>query len=168
MGYLPVFLNSFHCNFLGGTIVLTMSPIFCFSHIESAVRYSGNRSNGVKSLFVFIFNPPSFIFHPASGLNYAVHGLAKRDADAFIVGPELIAPRAYQLQQVGGTVVCAVGKGMIYFRESITIPSSSASMILYIFFPSYHGNMDTDRCPQALAPAGYVKDILDPVEKPEP
>lgn len=52
-------------------------------------------------------------------MNYAVHGLAKRDADAFIVGPELIAPRAYQQQQVGGTVVCAAGRGMIYFRESI-------------------------------------------------
>ena len=62
---------------------------------------------------------PPVILCPANGLNQAVHGLAEGDADAFIVGSELVGPRGQQQQQAGGTVVRAVGRGMVYLRESI-------------------------------------------------
>ena len=54
---------------------------------------------------------PPVILCPANGLNQAVHGLAEGDADAFVVGAELVGPRGQQQQEAGGAVVRAVGGG---------------------------------------------------------
>ena len=80
---------------------------------------------------------PPVIAGAAEGLRHAVHRLAEKDGDLFVLAPVLVLPWADDEQTVCGTEVETVCGGVITVCETVVVESNHGETVIHGFIHDF-------------------------------